>query len=139
MRAWDLVVVILLMEMTIGFFAALGELPSEGGGGWLPHADDQYFTPDQDKISKFMGKNASDTWTTDTEQVDYLSFAVSWVFASMNMIIDMIAAFTVVSWVLYSQFHLDMGLCMYIQGIVYFIYTWAFIQWRSGRSGRGYE
>jgi hypothetical protein len=138
MRAWDLAVFVIIIEMSIGFVGILGEAAPKGGG-LFHNPDDSYFLPNQGgEISKWQNLNATDA-VGPTEGINPLSFIVDWIFFSFNMLFTMIGAFVAVSWVLYSEFHIAPQLCAFIQGIVYLIYTWAFIQWRSGRGGRAFE
>jgi hypothetical protein len=141
MRAWDLAVFIIFIEMAIGFFAILGDDPAHGGGGLFPSENytTKYFTPETGgAVYVYQHTNATNT-TGEVGGVDYLKFAIDWIFASFTVLFTIISAFVGISWILYSQFHLEPRLCFLIQGIVYFIYTWAFIQWRSGRGGKAFE
>lgn len=141
MRAWDLAIFIILLEMSIGFLSVLGDSPQNHGGGLFTKANYtvKYFSgAEGGYITTYQGSNAS-TAVGELPKVDPLSFAMDWIFFSFNMLIRIVEAFAAISIVLYRQFHLDPQLCMFIQGIVYLIYTWAFIQWRSGRGGRAFE
>jgi hypothetical protein len=143
MRAWDLAVFIIFAEMMIGFISILGDDPNgPNHGGGLFSANNysgQYFAANPGGyVYDYQHTNATNT-TGDKLSVDYLTFAIDWIFASFNVLFRIVEAFVAISWVLYSQFHLEPRFCLFLQGIVYFIYTWAFIQWRSGRGGKAFE
>lgn len=133
MRAWDLAVFVIMIEMSIGFMSGLQFYEGIGGAGSLPVAQGG-------EVYRMQHENITETIALREPGIgDYLKFALNWVFASFNMMITIIRAFFFVSWDLYTVFHLPMTLCLFIQGIVYLIYTWGFIQWRSGRGGQAFE
>jgi len=141
MRGWDLAVWVIIIEMSIGFIAVLGDSPAHGGGGLFTSGNytTRYFTPETGgAVYQYQHTQANQT-TGIVGEVDYLKFAIDWIFASFSILLTMISAFVGISYILYTQFNLEPRLCFFIQGLVYFIYTWAFIQWRSGRGGKAFE
>jgi hypothetical protein len=132
MRAWDLAVFIIMIEMSIGFLAGL-----QGLYLYTP-----YLNADQGGEISTYQQNITDPGGIVKKEVsigDYLKFGLDWIFASFNMIVMIVTAFVAFSWILYHEFGLPIELCLFIQGIVYLIYTWGFIQWKSGKGGQAFE
>jgi hypothetical protein len=145
MRAWDLAVFVIFLEMSIGFVTVLGQ-PEYGQMGLFPNPGNNYFKADQGGYVKQFQQNVNgsginnDTGAIGTiPKADILTFGMDFILAGFSTLMMIAGAFVAISWILYSQFHLDPKLCVFIQGIVYIIYLWAFVQWKSGRGGRMYE
>jgi hypothetical protein len=137
MRAWDLAVFIILIEMSLGFLSGLHGFYTTQGQGL-------YHATQGGAVAGWQQRSSTDEFVAGTEPgglngFDYLNFAIMWVLASFWMIITVLKAFFVISWDLYFVFGLPASLCAFIQGIVYLIYTWAFVQWKSGRGGQAFE
>ncbi len=128
MRAWDLAIFVIMIEMSIGFIAGLG---------FYDHPS--LMSVQNGEINRYQTENINETFAEKPTIADYLKFSLDWVFASFNMFIMIVSAFVGISWILYTTFKLPLTLCFFIQGIVYLIYTWGFIQWRSGRGGQAFE
>lgn len=137
MRAWDLAMFIIMVEMSIGFLGGIGFYPNDASGQPV-----DYLKSEQGGSIITFQKNITDENFIANRELgiaDYFKFGLDWIFASWNMLIQIIIAFVGISFILYKQFNIPIELCVFIQGIVYLIYTWGFIQWRSGRGGRSFE
>lgn len=146
MRAWDLALFVIFLEMSIGFVTVLAESPENGGGGLFHNPDNKYFVPEQGgEISKYQQNVTGVKGTNNTGAIgvipkaDILTFGMDFLLAGFSTLLLIAGSFVAISWLLYTQFHLDYKLCIFIQGLVYIIYLWAFVQWKSGRGGRMYE
>jgi hypothetical protein len=136
MRAMDLAVFIIMIEMSIGFLGGMHFYTNEAG------EDVDYMQSGLAQggyVERFQTENISETYAEKPGIADYFKFALDWVFASFNMILMLVGAFFVIGALLNIQFGLPLYLCVFIQGIVYLIYAWGFIQWRSGRGGQAFE
>jgi hypothetical protein len=133
----DLAVLIIMIEMSIGFLAGIGYYPNDASGESV-----DYLRADQGGVVSTFQKNITDEDYVSNNELgigDYLKFGLDWLFASWNMLIMVVKAFVGISFLLYTQFNIPIQLCVFIQGIVWLIYTWGFIQWRSGRGGKAFE
>jgi hypothetical protein len=131
----DLAMFIIIMEMCIGFLTApnLGLFTKEQIGYVnVDAASNQY-------VVQYQSNDSFNTLVAKPANVNLLTFAMDWVIAGWTMFLSIVGAFVLISWTLYWTFHLPMEICIFTQGIVYLIYTWGFIQWRSGRGGRYFE
>lgn len=130
MRAWDLAVFVIMVEMCLGFLA---ELPG------LYNAPTLVAHEQGGDIYQWQHSNMNTEFGTRLTIGDYLKFAMDWVLAGYNMLVTVLTAFFAISLILYRDFGLPSELCFFVQGIVYLIYTWALVQWRSGRGGQAFE
>lgn len=136
MRAMDLAVFIIMIEMAIGFMGGMHFYTDKYG------EDVDYMQSGLAQggyVRQFQTENITTTFAEKPTIADYFKFALDWVFASFNMILMIVGAFFAIGLLLNIQFGLPAYLCVFIQGIVYLIYMWGFIQWRSGRGGQAFE
>jgi len=144
MRGWDVALIIIFMEMSIGFLGVLTDDEAHSGGALflLPNHTTStiyYFSPEDNQyIKQYQNSNATDA-IKDSASINPLTFIMDWILNGWAILSTVITAFAAISLVLIRQFHLDWRLAMFIQGIIYLMYTWMFIQWRSGRGGRAFE
>lgn len=132
----NIAVFIIILEMAIGFMASIGY-----------YEGDVFYSPAQpgetgmDYIVKAQNNDTLNSEYNPAELTigDYLKFGIDWIFAGFLILVTIMSAFLGISWILYTTYHLPMVLCVFVQGIIYLIYTWAFVQWRSGRGGAGFE
>lgn len=140
MRAWDLALFVIFLEMSIGFVTVLSE-----DGGLFPNPNNRYFVAEQGgEIQKYYQNVTSGAGNNtgaigEIPKADILTFGMDFLLAGFRTLMMIAGSFVVISWLLYTQFHIDPKLCIFIQGLVYVIYLWAFVQWKSGRGGRMYE
>ena len=135
MRTMDLAMFIIIMEMCIGFITSpnLGLFNQQQVGYiGVDTASNQY-------VTQYQSNDAFNNLTAKPASVNVLTFAIDWIIAGWTMFLSIVTAFGLISLVLYSTFHLPMEICLFVQGIVYLIYTWGFIQWKSGKGGRYFE
>ena len=139
MRAMNLAVFVIIIEMSIGFLAGIGYYPAHGG-------EQANFIQADQKVPYIVNAQASNETTLKTgwmpnglSGADYLQFTIDWITAGFSMMLKIMQAFLAISTILYTSFHVPTEICVFIQGIVYMIYTWGFIQWQSGRGGGGFE
>ena len=141
MRGWDIAMLIIIMEMSIGFMGTLIEDEAHHGGNLYGNMSRsvRYFSPEDNAyITQYQTSNASKA-IGDAGAINILTLGMDWILGGWNLLFSIITAFAAISITLNRQFGLDPGLCAFIQGIIYLMYTWMFIQWRSGRGGRAFE
>jgi hypothetical protein len=122
----DFAFFVIFLEMAIGFVSVLGE--ADGG-----HAG-QY----QQNVTGSGFANSTGTMG-EVPKADILTFGMDFILAGFRTLMAIATSFVAFSWLLYSQFGIDPRVCVFIQGIIYIVYLWGFLQWKSGRGGRMFE
>jgi hypothetical protein len=136
----NLAVFVIIIEMSIGFLAGIGYYPTTGG------VETSFVKADQDIPYIVNAQAANESLRTEWMPkeggiggADYLQFTIDWITAGFTMMLRLMQAFLAISTILYNDFKIPLEICAFVQGIVYMIYTWGFIQWQSGRGGGGFE
>jgi len=145
MRAIDLAVFVILIEMSIGFLGVIGagNVNTLADGTQTPQVQQMVYEQGGDYGVggrwQQRGSTVALANTTQPSVLDYVRFGIDWISGGFFMLLQIMAAFFAISWVLYTKFKIPMEICVFIQGIVWLIYSWALIQWKSGRGGAQFE
>jgi len=139
MRAIDLAMFIIILEMSIGFLGSTGDV---GLNLYGTHGD--YLRRDMSEYSINAQKNTSLgdglAKTSAPTIADYFLFGAQWLFAGINFFIQIATAFLAISFTLQTKFGIPfIPIGAFVQGIVYLIYMWAIVQWKSGRGGGSFD
>jgi hypothetical protein len=139
MRMMDFALFVIFLEMSIGFIVVLGDSNAFGSPG------NNFFKAEQGgKIAQYQQNAtpgvAGEIGTMGTvPKADILTFGMDFILAGFQTLMMIAESFVAFSWILYSQFHIDPVVCTFLQGIIYIVYLWGFLQWKSGRGGRMFE
>lgn len=136
MRAMELAVLVIICEMCIGLIASndLGFFPKDTSGRM--NSTPFYVATQGGEISRYQNESPLGD---DAKQLDYLKLGLDWLFASFNMLIMIFKSFFFISYDLNKKFGLDPVFCIFLQGVIYIIYTLGIIQWKAGRGLGMYE
>jgi hypothetical protein len=129
MRAIDLAMLIIIIEMGIGFLSSpdLGLFTPSVLGAVNPDAASNVY------VAQYQSNDSFKSLTNQPSNVNMVTLALDWAFAGWSMFLSILTAFAFISWTLYSTFHLPMQICLFVQGIVYFIYSLGILEWKSGK------
>ena len=139
MRAIDLAMFIIIMEMSLGFLTVI-DFGHVNSGARVDRVMDPERGGDYGVGGTWQNRNSIPSPdSAKPSVVDYLKFGVDWGIAGFFGALQLIGAFVAISWILYTKFQIPMEICVFVQGIIYLIYTWAIIQWKAGRSGGQFD
>jgi hypothetical protein len=137
MRMMDFAILIIFLQVFIGFTIQLGQ-SQNGQMGLFPNPNNSFFKGEQGgEIQKYQ-QSVNGTWGT-TPEADLITFGMDFILAGFKTLIMIATSFLSISLVLYTQFGLDPKFCAALQVVIYIVYLWGFLQWKSGRGGRMYE
>jgi hypothetical protein len=135
----DFALFVIFLEMSIGFVATLNDANAFGNPG------NNFFKPEQGgRIAQYhqnvtAGAPGEIGAIGEVPKADILTFGMDFILAGFRTLMQIVESFVAFSWILYTQFHVDPGVCVLIQGFIYIVYLYGFLQWKSGRGGRMFE
>jgi hypothetical protein len=131
MRAWDISLFILIINLTIGFVGNIGlfneygyaQIQSTGNASQGGYASGNY-----DENTQTLMGNQQKT-TADT----FDAFAM--ILSGFFMMISVFVSCAIMFLPLVYTFHVPVVLALFLQAIVYYAYLWGITQWVSNKQG----
>ena len=128
MRAADILLFCLCINAAIVFVDASGL-----GSMFNPGSATGFMTPEH---GTFFDSSLSDisALNSNSSIVDYAITATAWLVETTIFMIKFLISAVVIIPALMRIFGFPAYLAVFIQGILYVTYMWAYIQWKSGKS-----
>jgi len=122
MRAYDILLFLVCLEVTIGFVSSLHVFP-------VSYVDASAVqTPEDWNLQEVENQTASQSI------FDKVMLATDMLFKALTMFLNMLVAIVAIYIPLTSVLGVPSEIALLLQGVVYVVYAWAIIQFLSGRS-----
>ncbi len=122
MRAYDILLFLVCLEVTIGFVSSLHVFP-------VNYVDASAVqTPQEWNLQEVENQTASQSI------FDKVMLATDMLFKALSMFLNMLVAIVAIYIPLTSVLGVPSEIALLLQGVVYVVYAWAIIQFLSGRS-----
>jgi len=127
MRAWDITLLLIVVQACIGLVNGIGLF------------DVTYFATQNDSTAYTVG-DISDLHDVEdggeVSQMSYFDLAVTFGMAGINLLFKIVEAIVFIFPVLVDQFCIPLPLAAVLQSMIYLQIAWGYAQWKSNRSGR---
>lgn len=124
MRAMQIFFFILAVNAAIGMVNAVGLFNDP----YMVEASGEEIRYSVSDLSDMAGAGAEPTL------IDYTVMRVTWVWEAVLFIVKFIGAFVFIYPVLVEQFMIPAAVSVFLQGLIYVVYVWGWIQFRTNRS-----
>lgn len=131
MRAWDITLMLILIQACIGMLNGMGVF------------DVTYFASQNDSATTYTVGDISDLHDVapggDVSQMSYFDLGVTFVMAGLNLLYKIIEAIVFIFPTLVTKFYIPIPLAAVMQTMIYLQVAWGYAQWKSSRSGRSID
>ncbi|MFA7121399.1 MAG: hypothetical protein WC277_07945 [Bacilli bacterium] len=128
MRAWDITLLLIVVQACIGLVNGVGLF------------DQAYFASQNDSTTAYTVGDISDLHDVEAggevSQTSYFDFVVTFGMAGINLLFKIIEAIVFIFPTLVDQFKIPLPLAAVLQSMIYLQIAWGYAQWKSNRSGR---
>ena len=124
MRAFDIILIIILMQAAIGFTNGIGLFDEPA-----------YATPHNEVSGWNISTIGSSTGDPGDQGIfDQISTLARWAWECLFIFLNIVLAIVYVFPTLVDTFHMPIVLSGFVQVGIYVLYVWGFMQYKSGKS-----
>ena len=128
MRAYDMALILIILQASIGFVNGLGIF------------DRDYYATQNNTYTQYRVANLTEYNPSEGEGLaDYVADLARWVVDGLKLLFKVVGAVFIIYPTLTDTFGVPSGLSILLQGGIYVIYIMGWVQWKSNKGMRQFE
>ena len=132
MRAFHIMLFLIILQASVVFVSDTGIFDQNYIEDASLAKNSYYTSYNISNLTEYSAGEEPSTW-------DYFTISAKWIIDGLFLFVKIIFAVAFIFPLLISIFNVPASLAAFIQGGIYVIYLWGYMQWKAGRSTKYME